>query len=199
MLIVTDGSKGTWDPDLSPSELSASRLEEQRKAADTLGATGELIHLGHVDGELEYSMSLRREVCEWVRRLRPEIVLAHDPWRRYMLHPDHRASGWAAIDGVVAARDHLFFPELGLPKHRPEAILLWGADEPDYWEDISSTFEMKLSALLCHSSQMETSMSSAATSAEGREQFVARMSDWAASLGRAVDLERAESFKLLRP
>jgi LmbE family N-acetylglucosaminyl deacetylase len=158
-----------------------------------------VVHLGHVDGELEYSMGLRREICEWVRRLRPEIVLSHDPWRRYMLHPDHRATGWGTIDGVVAARDHLFFPELGLEKHRPEAILLWSADEPDHWEDISSTFDQKIAALLCHSSQSETSMSSAEVSSSGREEFVKRMRDGAGQQGEPAGLALAESFKLMRP
>lgn len=199
MLVVTDGSKGTWDPDRDPSHLIAARVSEQQKAADVLGARGELIHLGYVDGELEYSMTLRRQICEWVRRLRPEVVLSHDPWRRYMLHPDHRATGWGAIDGVVAARDHLFFPELGLAKHRPDAILLWGADEPDYWEDIGAMFDQKLTALLCHSSQTETSMSNAETSEDARAGFAARMAEWAASQGEAVGWDRAESFKLLRP
>src|SRR3546814_12291046 len=48
-------------------------------------------------------------------------------------------SGFAAVDAVVAARDHLFFPEQlvgGLEKHRPAALLLWSADEPDHYEDI---------------------------------------------------------------
>jgi LmbE family N-acetylglucosaminyl deacetylase len=199
MLIVTDGSKGTWDPDLLPKELIASRIEEQQKAAAALGVRGQLIHLGHVDGELEYTMGLRREICQWIRRLRPDIVLSHDPWRRYMLHPDHRAAGWGAIDGVVAARDHLFFPELNLEKHRPEAILLWGADEPDHWEDIAATFDQKITALLCHSSQSETSMSDAESSDQGRMEFVNRMVEWAATQGEAVGISRAESFKLLRP
>ncbi|HEX2420254.1 MAG TPA: PIG-L family deacetylase, partial [Acidimicrobiia bacterium] len=86
MLVVTDGSKGSWDPAIAPDQLARSRMEEQEKAAAVLGVKGELVHLGHVDGELEYSMDLRRQICMWVRRLRPDIVLSHDPWRRYMLH-----------------------------------------------------------------------------------------------------------------
>lgn len=199
MLVVTDGSKGSWDPSIGPDELARARLDEQASAASALGAKGELVHLGYVDGELEYSIELRRQICMWVRRLRPDVVLAHDPWRRYMLHPDHRATGWAAVDGVVAARDHLFFPELGLEKHRPEAILLWGADEPDYWEDIASTFETKIEALLCHSSQAESSMSNADSDEDGRDQFLHRMRDWAHSQGESAGIELAESFKLLRP
>jgi LmbE family N-acetylglucosaminyl deacetylase len=199
MLVVTDGSKGSWDPDIAPDQLATARVEEQAKAAAALGAKGELVHLGYVDGELEYSMELRRQICMWIRRLQPEVVLSHDPWRRYMLHPDHRATGWGTIDGVVAARDHLFFPELGLPKHRPEAILLWGADAPDHWVDITATFDQKIEALLCHSSQAETSMSKADTDEHGREHFVTRMTEWAQSLGEPAGLDLAESFKLIRP
>ena len=116
-----------------------------------------------------------------------------------MLHPDHRATGMGTIDGVVAARDHLFYPELGLDKHRPAAILLWGADQPDYWEDISPTFDVKIEALLCHSSQTQSTMSGARDDDEGRAAFVTRMEEWAAQNGEPVGLPRAESFKLIRP
>lgn len=199
LLVVTDGSKGTWDPAVSAEQLAAARQAEQKAAASALGAIGEIVHLGYTDGELEYSMELRKRICEWVRRLRPEVVLTHDPWRRYMLHPDHRATGWGAIDGVVAARDHLFFPELGLEKHRPDALLLWGADEPDYWEDIEGGFDAKIEALLCHSSQSQSSMSDAATSEAGRIEFKEDLREWAAEQGKPVGLAMAESFKLLRP
>ena len=199
MIIVTDGSKGSWDPDISPTDLARVRTAEQIAAAETLGVTGDLIHLDYVDGELEYSLGLRKRICEWIRRLRPDVVLSHDPWRRYMLHPDHRVSGMATIDGVVAARDHLFYPELGLVKHRPAAILLWGADEPDYWEDIGPTFDIKIQALLCHSSQTQTTMNDASDGAQARAAFVTRMEEWAANNGQPAGLPRAESFKLLRP
>jgi LmbE family N-acetylglucosaminyl deacetylase len=199
MLIVTDGAKGTWDPNVSANELASTRLAEQKAAASRIGATGEIIHLAYPDGELEYSMELRRHVCEWIRRVRPAVVLSHDPWRRYMLHPDHRATGWAAIDGVVAARDHLFFPELGLEKHRPDAVLLWSADEPDYWEDLTDSFGAKIEALLCHSSQTQNTMAGAGDGGSARAAFVERMRSWAEDQGRAAGLAQAESFKLIRP
>jgi LmbE family N-acetylglucosaminyl deacetylase len=199
MLVVTDGSKGSWDPQASAAALADARLAEQVAAARALGATGELIHLGYVDGELEYTMELRRQLCEWIRRLRPQVVLSHDPWRRYMLHPDHRATGFGTIDGVVAARDHLFFPELGLEKHRPEAMLLWAADEPDYWEEVTATFDTKIEALLCHASQTESTMNDAHTGEDARKAFVTRIREWCARQGEGVGLPLAESFKLLRP
>src|SRR6202522_1758014 len=36
-LVLTDGSKGSWDPALDESALIASRKEEQRRAATILG------------------------------------------------------------------------------------------------------------------------------------------------------------------
>jgi len=199
MVIVTDGSKGSWDPEISAADLAKLRAAEQIAAAATLGVTGDLIHLDYVDGELEYSMELRKRICEWIRRLRPNVVLSHDPWKRYMLHPDHRAAGMGTIDGVVAARDHLFFPDLGLEKHRPESILLWGADEPDYWEDIGPTFDIKIAALLCHSSQTQSTMNDATNGDDAKDAFIIRMREWSARNGEAVGLPVAECFKLLKP
>ena len=62
-------------------------------------------------------------------------MLGHDPWRRYRLHPDHRAAGFLTLDALVAARDPHFFADLGLPPHRPDALLLFEADLPNHVED----------------------------------------------------------------
>jgi LmbE family N-acetylglucosaminyl deacetylase len=202
ILIATDGSKGTWDPGVTPQALVQARRDEAHRAAEVLGAVGEIVFLDHVDGELVHSMQLREEVALWIRRLRPEVVLSWDPWRRYMLHPDHREIGWGAIDGVVAARDHLFFPHQlvdGVDKHRPEAMLLWAADESDYWEDISDTFDRKIDALLCHSSQTQSTMQNAHSDEEARAQFADRIRGWCQSMGEPAGIEVAEAFKLLRP
>jgi len=202
LLIATDGSKGSWDPDQDPATLIEARRREARSAAAVLAASPDVIFLDHVDGELHHSPELRAELCLWIRRLRPDVVLSWDPWKRYMLHPDHREVGWGACDGVVAARDHLFHPEQlvdGLTKHRPDALLLYAADEPDHWEDVSSTFERKIAALLEHSSQSGTTMQDAATDQEGLAAFEARISDWCRTMGEPVGLPLAESFKLIRP
>jgi LmbE family N-acetylglucosaminyl deacetylase len=198
MVILTDGSKGTWNETMPNDDLIAARRAEQRRAADVIGA-GEVIHLDHVDGELELTPGLRQDLARLIRAYRPQVVLGHDPWRRYMLHPDHRAAGFALVDAVVAARDHLFYPEQGLAKHRPDALLLWQADEPDHHEDIASTFELKVRALLSHSSQTSTTMGGAAESPEARARFVERMSSLAAAQGEAAGLAMAEAFKLIRP
>ena len=202
MLIVTDGSKGTWDEGQDPKELIAARRAEQLEAAEKLGATGQIIFGDFVDGELQNDQELQRLIAWWVRKLKPDVVLTFDPWKKYMLHPDHRAIGWGVIDGVVAARDHLFFPDQlvdGVTKHRPQAILLFAPEEADHHEDISSSFETKIDALMCHPSQGTSTMGDAHDSGEARSQFAARIREWSERMGEEAGLDLAESFKLVRP
>ncbi len=157
-LVCTDGSKGTWDSNVDGAALAQRRQQEQIEAARRLGGTAPITFLGWTDGELESGMKQRAQIVAAIRRLKPEIILAHDPWKRYRLHPDHRHAGFLATDGVVAARDPLFFPELG-KHHRPTKILLWEADQPDHEETIDEdTFQVKLQALKAHASQYESTM-----------------------------------------
>ncbi len=198
MVIMTDGSKGSWDADQDQAALVAERKAEQARAAEVIGA-GIVVMLDHVDGELVYTAELRTELCRLIRTHQPDVLLTHDPWKAYELHPDHRVTGWAVTDGVVSARDPLFEPEMSIPPHRPEHLLLWKAAEPDYWEDISSTWTKKIAALLCHASQSETTMDGADQSGTDRERFEKRLQRHAAELGRPAGLALAESFKKLQP
>jgi LmbE family N-acetylglucosaminyl deacetylase len=192
-LICTDGSKGTWDPHADPQRLAALRQEEQRAAARRLGATGEIVFLGHVDGELDSTLVERAEVAAWIRRLRPEVVLGHDPWKRYRLHPDHRHAGLLACEGIVAARDPHFFPDQGLPHHRPSTLLLWEADQPDHVEDVTAWMDRKLVALEAHVSQHESTMG--AVDADQLAAFRQRIRRRGAELGEPFGMAAAEVFK----
>jgi LmbE family N-acetylglucosaminyl deacetylase len=199
MLIVTDGSKGSWNPDEDKAQLVQQRKDEQSRAADVLGATS-VVHLDHVDGELEYTMDLRKVLARHIRAIRPDVLLTHDPWQRYQLHPDHRATGLAAVDAVVAAREPLMFPELAEPAHRPGVVLLWSADEPDHAEPVDSEwFDKKVEALLCHSSQGATTMGGAESGAEKRVAFIDHLALWHANNGDVFGVGPAESFKKIVP
>lgn len=159
-LVLTDGSKGTWDPSVDQDELRARRRDEQRTAAAALGATGEVVFLGEVDGELAVDLDTRGQVAKVLRELRPDVVLGHDPWKRYRLHPDHHAAGRLVVEGIVAARDPFFHPEQltdGLEPHRPGAVLLFEPDEVNHLEVVDEAdVAAKVAALLAHRSQLET-------------------------------------------
>lgn len=197
-LVCTDGSKGSWDPAQDVAELVAARQVEQREAAAALGSTGEVVFLAWPDGELESTVRQRWQVAYWIRRLRPTVVLGHDPWKRYRLHPDHRHAGHLAVEGVVAARDPHFFPEQELEHHRPDVLLLWEADEPDHVEDVTGHVDAKLEALRAHRSQFRSTMGVALDDARADQQWEAfadrvrhRLTEW----GRIGGCEYGEGYK----
>ena len=195
VLVCTDGSKGTWDPAADETELIATRQAEQREAARRLGATGTVRFLGHVDGELTSGLGPRAEVAKVIRETTPEVILGHDPWKRYRLHPDHRHAGLLATEGVVAARDPKFFPDQGVAHHRPDRLLLFEADEPDHVEEIDAFVGTKIEALLAHESQFESTMASGDD--PDLSQFRQRVLDKAVEAGRAAGCGPAEVFKLI--
>jgi LmbE family N-acetylglucosaminyl deacetylase len=198
-LICTDGSKGSWDPSEDTAALVVTRQAEQRAAARALGATGEQVFLGWVDGELDSSLRQRWEVAFWIRRLRPDVVLGHDPWKRYRLHPDHRHAGLLAVEGVVAARDPHFFPEQQLPHHRPTTLLLFEADEPDHVEDVTGFADAKVAALLEHRSQWLTTHEIADPSDQGQiDRFARHVTDDLAAHGATIGATHGEAFKAIR-
>ena len=196
-LVCTDGSKGTWDPSADLSELVRRRMEEQREAARRLAGerAGEVVFLGRVDGELDSDRTTRGEVAATIRRLRPEVVLGHDPWKRYRLHPDHRHAGVLACEAIVAARDPHFYPEHGLEPHRPSALLLWEADQPAHVEDVSTTIDTKLAALEAHQSQFESTMK--AIDDEQLAAFRARVRARLGAIGAPHGFAAAEAFAVI--
>lgn len=197
-LVLTDGSKGTWDAAADSDALVHTRREEQMEAARRLGSVGKVVMLGHLDGELESTLHIRDQVAYWIRSTRPDVVLAHDPWKRYRLHPDHRNAGWLALDAVVGARDPHYFGHHGLEVHRPDHVLLFEADEPDHVENIGGFVETKIDALLAHESQFVTTHDIGAED-DGSERlgFAARVREHAREVGARAGVADGEIFKIL--
>ena len=189
IVVCTDGSKGTWNPDADLAELIAARQSEQRAAATALGATGTVGFCEWVDGELVQNPANVRKLTEWIRRLRPTIVITHDPWKRYRLHPDHRAAGFLVSDAVVAARDPHFFPDMEYTHHRPDEVWYFEADEPNHVENVDGWLKTKITSLEQHVSQLESTMGIASDHDQaGHAQFVADIhdaADRAAHLGQS--------------
>jgi LmbE family N-acetylglucosaminyl deacetylase len=190
-VVTTDGSKGTDDPGVSPEALAATRIAEQRDAADILGV-GEIVHLGYSDGYLTPSLDLRRDIVRQIRRFRPDLVIAQNPQRRldgnpFISHPDHLATGEATLAAVYpAARDRLNFPELigeGLEPWKVRQVLVTGAERSNLWIDISGSFEVGLAALRAHASQISDS-----------NEIESRLRDRAREAGAAVGLDCAQAF-----
>ncbi len=192
LLLVTSGDKGSGDPATDPRALAMRREDEAREAARILGIA-EVVFLRHIDGEVENSVALRRDLIGWIRRWQPEIVFTFDPEHPlppYLSHRDHRIVGRATLDAIYPlARDPLAFPEQlrdGLTTHKVGAAWLFASAVADAYVDISATFARKVAARLAHASQT-------ADPAALPERFRARDS----ATGAPIDLPLAEAFTLV--
>lgn len=161
LAVLTDGAKGTIDPDADPAEVAATRQAEQRRAAAILGI--DLVEfLDFPEGEIDNTPTGRRAIVRLIRRHQPETIVALDPRADAIPpgginHPDHRNSGRLVLDAVYPAA-HLptFFPELlaeGLAPHHAAEVLLAATDAANEWVDVTATLERKIEALRQHASQ----------------------------------------------
>ena len=146
---------------MTTPQLIALREAEQRAAGAVIGAV-EVNFLDSIDGELAPTLEFRGAIVKEIRRVRPDIVLTHDPTNVYsetnINHPDHRAVGTATLDAIFpTARDRLQFPEheeAGLLAHKVKEIYLWGSPSPNVWIDITSSFDRKIESLYHHKTQI---------------------------------------------
>lgn len=161
-LVLTDGSKGSENPHITNQELTKLRKAEQEKAANLLGVQ-KVIFLDFIDGELENTPSLRKQIIKIIRQIKPTTVICSDPTfyydenRHFINHPDHRIAGEATVDCVYPfARNARTFPELlaeGLESHVVEELLLTSFTKANYFIDISETIDRKIAAISAHKSQ----------------------------------------------
>jgi len=200
LAVLTSGQLGAAEPGVGPEELGRVREAEASAAARVLGAA-QVHFLGQMDGRLEAGVALRLRLARLVREVRPDVVVGHDPWRRWLLHPDHRAAGLLAVDAAVLAREarlDLDGPEYnpmggsgvrgagGPAAHRAHTVLLWGSEAPDEVVDIGGVLDVKLAALAEHASQLPDA-----------EETARRVRTWAAAVGAPHGLSAAEAFHTL--
>jgi LmbE family N-acetylglucosaminyl deacetylase len=190
--LVTTGGAGVNEHTPSNEGLVPVRAKETRAAANILGVR-ELMLLGYVDGTLEPTLGMRRDLTRVIRRFRPDVVVCGDPTVRYygneyLNHPDHRAVADATLDAVFpSAETSAIFPELlaeGLPPHKVKQVFIAGALDPDVFVDIGATLRAKCRALKAHRSQV------------GKGDWVEQLlQSWAIRDGKRGGLRHAESFK----
>jgi LmbE family N-acetylglucosaminyl deacetylase len=159
--VVTDGDAGGFDENFPRADMAPLRRAEQIAAAKCVGVQ-DVRFLGYPDGQVEASLSLRRDLARVIRQVRPDRVLCPSPERNFarigVSHPDHRAVGSAALDAVYPdARNPFAFPEL----REHESLAAWtvrevwiaGTMAPNHYVDMTSTFPRKVAALRAHESQ----------------------------------------------
>lgn len=161
--IITNGEKGVHKVKQSKRAMVAMREREQRAAAAVVGVK-EIVFLRHIDGDLENTKNVRREITKVIRQTKPDIIIAQDPGNHRFdsfgrFHRDHRVAAEAVFDAVYpAVGSDGFFPELaqeGIFPHQIEEMWFYGTDRPNLFFNISETIGLKIEALSRHESQIK--------------------------------------------
>tara|TARA_B100000902_G_scaffold398579_1_gene465911 strand:- start:1495 stop:2244 length:750 start_codon:yes stop_codon:yes gene_type:complete len=197
--LVTSGDAGDDDLTRSSDDLAALRQSEQTAAALSVGVE-DLHWLNYPDGRVENNLALRRDISRVIRVVRPDVVVTQPTtanWDRiYGAHPDHLAAAWATMAAVYPdARNPRSHRELLDEGHEPHTVnevwMMWmAASEGTMMHvDITATFEKKVKALRCHSSQTDR--------IEGLEEL---LREWAAGVAGSAGMEAgrlAEGFRVI--
>ena len=153
-IVATNGENGFKVGSKPRKQRIAVRHKEQLNAANMLGVK-KVFFLGYRDGFLANNNELRRKLVKIIKTVRPEIIFSFDPANRTyeninLQHRDHRNIGKAVFDAVFAAKNKYMYP--GKP-HKVGYFYFFGAEEPDYFENITGYIDKKLEILKEHKSQ----------------------------------------------
>lgn len=161
--VCTNGDQGGEDPTVPREEMPKIRQREQRDAGAALGVPAENIEfLNHRDGWLVPTIELRKEIVRVIRKVKPQRMVIQSPERNWdrlpASHPDHMAAGEAAIQAVYPdARNAFAFEDLlkteGLEPWAVQEVWVMSHNNPNYFVDVTDTFDKKLAALHAHVSQ----------------------------------------------
>ena len=149
ILDLTQGEMGTR----GSAELRAAEAD---RAAKTLGVVVRT-NAGLEDAHLANDDASRTVIVQLIRALRPRVVILPFPIGR---HPDHRIASELGRDACYLAGLAKYAPVKGVEPHRPFKILYalaYREDpvKPSFVVDISDTFEAKMTAIRCYSSQFD--------------------------------------------
>ena len=159
-VLLTSGDKGSPDPDVDPLALAAVREAEQLAAAAVLGVA-DVTFLRYRDGEVADDGPTREAVAAQLRRFRPDLLIAFDPWHAYTFHNDHRQAGFVALaaaralaprPGPACGPDGALVADRA-PGHVTREAWLFLTARPDVIVDIAPGIELKIAARIAHACQ----------------------------------------------
>lgn len=196
IVTMTPGDCGSREH--GPEEIAAIRREEARKAAQLLNAAYECLEFR--DLSIVVDLDAKRRVTEAIRRLRPDVVFAAPPVD-YM--DDHEATSRLVRDACFNASCPNYATRQWSPAPPTEKIPyliyvdplegrdLWGQPVvPQYYVDISTTFEVKQQMLACHDSQRAWLRAQ-----HGVDEYLESQRRWSARRGSEISVPFAEAFR----
>jgi len=180
----------------SRAEISRIRRREAQASADLLGAG--YACLEEQDLRIFYAPKPLRKVVGLIRRVRPDIVLAHSP-ADYMA--DHEMGSLLVRAGCFNAAVPNLWPKCGSPAldHIPALYYcdpLDGVDplgrpvDPAFVVDIETTLDLKERMLASHASQRDW-----LARQHGMDQYLVAMRDFAGKRGKLAGFPAGEGFR----
>ncbi|MBE6870474.1 MAG: PIG-L family deacetylase [Ruminococcaceae bacterium] len=154
MCVATNGEIGSYG--MSRAEIAELRHKEAQAAADVIGA--KLIWLGYEDEMLFDNRETRMAFIEAIRMARPDVILA-PPKGNKDYNQDHDICGYLAFECRVLATVKLMETEHPVIDHLPPLFYctaLGGLSDktnPQYFVDVTDTFDTKMKMFACHASQ----------------------------------------------
>ena len=196
MVTMTPGDCGSHE--LPADEIAAVRLREAAASARRIGA--EYHCAGFFDLAVFSDDPSRRRVTEILRQTRPDLILTASPVD-YMA--DHEAASQLVRDACFGAPvpnyatgqpgaapptdaiPHLYFVDpLGSADREGHAV------NPDFYVDVSATFETKKAMLAEHASQRNWLLQH-----HGVDDYMLQMERWTRASGLRAGVELAEGFR----
>jgi len=165
VVTLTTGNVGTQDPNLSRMQLAQIRRTEELAALAELGIPPDhYVNLGYDDGLLEFEdrKAVVENLVRWIRKLRPNVLMAWDPGKNFQRwhKSDHRAAAYLAADAARAAMWRLLFEgqitQEGLKEYMVPEYLFYNDydhDDENTLVDISGFAEKKVNAFAKYVSQ----------------------------------------------
>ena len=187
--------------DLTRGELGTRGTPETRDAEAASAAKIMGVHarenLKMADGFFQNDENNIRKVIAVIRKYQPEIVLCNAPEDR---HPDHGRSAALVADAAFLAglRKIKTEHEDKEQEHwRPSYVFHYIQDrylKPDFLFDISSSFEQKISAILCYTTQFNTTDTSEPETYISNPDFLEVIKARALMFGKRIGVKYAEGY-----
>lgn len=187
--------------DLTRGELGTRGTAETRKTEAANAAIAMGVHarenLEMADGFFQCDEINIRKVISVIRKYQPEIVLCNAPEDR---HPDHGRSSKLVSDAAFLS---------GLRKietthnneqqqaWRPAYVFHYIQDrylKPDFVFDISDHFEQKIKAILCYTTQFNTTDKSEPETYISNPDFLDAIKSRALMMGKKLGVKYAEGY-----
>lgn len=133
---MTGGERGN-PPDMTVADYRRQKEQEAHTFAEMLG--GEAVVFPYVDGELPESDEVKLQLCDVIRRYKPDVLLTH--WKNSM-HKDHMATHRIVIDAQFFA---------GLPSVERELPAYYAAGPyfAENWEDAEGYVPYTFADIAC--------------------------------------------------